>query len=467
LLGGQYDIADCDLGDSSGTPTNSLAFSDASGNGVETGSYAWDPLTNEFSVRNITVETDGFCGFNEPIEGATNDTTELEIAAEGLVFRDSDGNVTERFVRQESERTGIAGTWLQPTALMKGQPFVFSMFPSSDDGKTGRYLMVDASPPTPNDTSPGIEEGCYSVDANNHLSVELNSSVCPNAIDTNDTAGMSDSSGAQLFVDENDRLVIAEGSDVTGFTRLPVEQLTHAKLAGAWVTESEPGVVLGEQESLALLTVFEDGRFLFGTQENNSDCIAGDYVSDPNQEEDGNGVEYGTLSFDRGLVHAQTTVDTNGECGLRDAGKNNSQRYFVVPNAAGDALVLWANDEEDPAGFVLKRVPSVPNEINGAWLWSEGVDDEFAVVAYLPGGSMFEVSLLPGMEGLLRESFTIDDEFEMTSHAGGYEFCVDTENDPSNCLDNTPIVETYPVDGDNIGEPGEPGSMVRIPTYQD
>ena len=371
LLGGQHDIADCNLGDSNGTPVNSLAFSDERGNGVEYGSYTWDPLTNEFAVSGVSVETDGFCGFNEPIVGATNDTTELEITADGLVFRDSDGNVAYRFALLESDNTTIAGTWVQPTALMKGQPYVFTLFPSSEDGKTGRYLMVDASLPTVDDTSPGIEEGCYSIDANNSLSVELNSSVCENAIDTNDTAGVSDSTDVQMFVDANDRLVIAEGDDVTGFSRIPAAQLTHEALAGSWIIEGEPGAPLGSGPQLAMLTVFEDGRFLFGTQHDDATCVPGDYPT-PDQEEGGNGLEFGTLSLTTvpGLMVPQTTEDTNGECGLYDANKEFQQRYFIAPNAAGDALVMWANDEEDPAGFVLKRVPSVSDGITGAWLWT-------------------------------------------------------------------------------------------------
>lgn len=471
LLGGQYDNAECALGDSAGTPKNELVFSDARGNGVEYGKYAYNPLTQAFTVNtaDVTVETDGFCGFNEPVNGATNDTAELEITTQGLVFRDADGNVTERFARLESERTGIAGTWVQPTALMKGQPFVFSMFPSSEDGTAGRYLMVDASLPTPYDTSPGIEEGCYSIDADDNVTVELNSSLCANAIDTNDTAGMSDTGGAQLYIDENDRLVIADGEDLTGFTRLPIDQLTNAKLAGAWVIESEPGVVLGNQENLAMLTVFDDGRFLFGTHENNSECIAGSYIGDLDQEIDGNGLEYGTLSLTeegaRGLVTPFPTKDTNGECGLFDRDKEFTQRYFVAPNAAGDALVLWANDEEDPAGFVLKRVPSVENEIYGAWLWRYEGDpiDQLAVVAYLPGGHMFEVSNFTGWDGLLRESFSMSGN-TMTSYAGEYQNCVDTEENSACDGPGGPIVEEYFVEGDTIIDDDDGGIITRIPT---
>jgi hypothetical protein len=161
-----------------------------------------------------------------------------------------------------------------------------------------------------------------------------------------------------------------------------------------------------------------------------------------------------------------TTKDTNGECGLYDQGKGTSQRYFIAPNAAGDAMVLWANDEEDPAGLVLKLVPSVDNEIYGTWLWRYEDDpiDQFAVVAYLPGGYMFEVSTFDGWDGLLREKFTISGD-TMTSYLGTYDKCVDTENAPpeqNNCDSMEPLVEQYFVDGDTITDDDDDGIMTRI-----
>ena len=471
LLGGQHDIAACELGDSSGTPVSDLAFSDANGNGVEYGQYTWDPFTNTFAVASVSVETDGFCGFNEPIVDATNDTTELEVSVDGLVFRDSEGNVAYRFVRHESGDSVIGGAWVQPTALMAGHPFMFTLFPSSEGGSTGRYLMVDASPLDAEfDVSPGIEEGCYTVDASNNLTAELNSSLCANALDTNDTAGLSNTDTLQMLVDENDRLSVVDGEDVTGFARLPLPHLAIADLTGSWILQTSPEVTdLGAQANLFMLTVFDDRRFLFGTQQNDASCVPPEYPDFAAQEIDGNGLEYGTLSLTArpGLVVPQVEVESNGECGLFDARKEFQQAYLMVPNAAGDALAVWANDEEDPAGIVFKRVPSVPNEITGAWLWTDesASANEFAVVAYLPSGVMFEVSTFQDAHGLLRESFTMEGDV-MTSQAAGYAHCVDTENEVSSC-DGDPtelIIETYTVEGDTILDDDEPGStMTRIP----
>jgi hypothetical protein len=384
------------------------------------------------------------------------------------VFKDADGGVAYRFVRLASDNSTIGGAWLQPTGLMTGRPFLFTLLPSSEDGLTGRYLMVDAAPADPErDTTPGVEEGCYTVDAEDNLTVELNSSLCANAIDTNDTAGVSDPAPLKLFVDENDRLVISEGDEWTGFTRVPAKAITHEAMAGAWMIETSRDGAIADQPQMFMLTVFEDGRFLFGTQHDDATCTPVDYPT-PDQELDGNGVEYGTLSLTtvRGLVVPQTTVDTNGECGLFDANKEFQQRYFVAPNAAGDALVMWANDEEDEAGFVLKRVPSVPNSITGAWLWTdEGAsEDEFAVVAYLPEGVMFETSLFQDFPGIRRESFTFEGT-TMTSLIAGYEFCEDTQNEPSECLGDPTyeLVETYIVEGDTIVDDEDVGVMTRIP----
>jgi hypothetical protein len=233
-----------------------------------------------------------------------------------------------------------------------------------------------------------------------------------------------------------------------------------------------------------MLTVFEDGRFLFGTQHDNQDCMEGDYPPE-SLDADGNGVEYGMLSLTDmpGLVVPKhVTVDTNGECGLYHHGKTGvdgvtpfKQAYLFAPNGAGDALVMWANDEPDPAGLIFKRVPSVPNQIWGAWRWTveDATADQFAISAYLEGGPedgvMFEVSTLPDNDdeaigvGILRESFTYDGT-TMHSRNAGYDLCVDTEGDEDECVtgdkDST-IEEEYVVNGDFIGE--EADGVTRIP----
>jgi hypothetical protein len=433
LLGGQHNQAGCNLNEGQ-TAINEQVFSDANGNGVEYGTYSWDPLTKDFAVSNVSMETDGYCGFNEPVTGAQNDITKLEPTTNGIELKDAGGNVIYRFVRAQRENTGLAGGWLQPSALMAGEPFTLTLFPSSEDGRSGRFLAVDAMPADAQfDTTPGIEEGCYSVDAQNNLSVELDSAECPNAIDTNNTAGVSSFTTGQMFVDVNDRLVISDGNDWTGFTRLPLVALTHEAMAGSWLMQAtrDGSTPLQDQEQLHSLTVFEDGRFLFGTQENNAACTA--TYPTPNQEADGNGLEYGTLSLTLGLVVPVVTADTNGECGLFDATAAIQQRYFIAPNAEGDALVVWANDEEDPSGFVFKRAPSSEDGLIGAWLWDSESQDEISVTVFLPGDVLFETRHSPGESGILREKYSISAE-GLTAINDTYEFCVDTADEPSSCL---------------------------------
>lgn len=462
LLGGQHDSATCNL--SSGTPVSELAFSDSNGNGVEYGAYAWNPLTNAFEVSGLSVETDGLCGFNQPVEGATNGINLLEATPQGLVFKDTDGNVSYRFVRKAEDASTFEGAWVQLNALLVGQPFVFSFFPSSEDGLSGRYLMVDASAlDTEYDVSPGIEEGCYAVDANDNLTVDL-TSTCASAIDTNNTAGASDTSALKMYVDENDRLVIEDDEDVTGFARMPLPTISYETLAGAWIAQLEPDVELGDQENLSMLTMFKDGRYLFGAHHDDPSCVSGGYPY-PDLDEDGNGVEFGTINLVNGAFTTTTTVDSDGECGLFDATKEFTQRYVLVPNAAGDALVMWSNDDDSASGLVWKRVPSTPDTIYGAWLWTEGADDEFAVVAYLPGGYMFEAAVFPDMTGILREKFDFSEAPVMRSQNTGYEFCVDTESAPGEgeCDRETTdlIEENYYVDGDIVTD-DEEGTYTRI-----
>jgi hypothetical protein len=325
--------------------------------------------------------------------------------------------------------------------------------------------MVDTSAlDTEFDVSPGIEEGCYAVDANDNLSVDL-ASTCVAAIDTNNTAGASDTSTLKLYVDENDRLTIQDGEDLTGFARMPMPTISHETLAGAWIAQLEPDVDLGDQRNLAMLTLFDDGRYLLGAHHDDPTCVPGSYpYSD--LDENGNGVEFGTINLANGAFTTTTTVDSDGECGLFDATKEFTQRYILVPNAAGDALVMWSNDDDSASGMAWKRVPSTTDTIYGAWLWTEGADDEFAVVAYLPGGYMFETAVFPGMTGILREKFDFSEAPLMRSQIAGYEFCVDTENAPEdNECDGDPnfiLEENYYIDGDIMTDDDEEGTMTRI-----
>jgi hypothetical protein len=207
--------------------------------------------------------------------------------------------------------------------------------------------------------------------------------------------------------------------------------------------------------------VFEDGHFLFGTQENNASCTA-NYPT-PDQEVDGNGLEYGTLSLTAvpGLVVPVVTADTNGECGLFDTTAQIQQRYFIAPNAAGNALVLWANDEEDPAGFVLKRVQSVANEITGAWLWNGQTADEVSVTVFLPGNVLFETRYSTlGETGILREKFSITEQ-GMTAINDTYELCVDTADEPSSCLPHeNEEPAPFSVTGDSLNYDGDTATRI-------
>lgn len=451
LLGGQYDDSQCDQ--YQGVPTHADAFSDAKGNGVEYATYAWDPLTNEFEVTLVKRETDGGCGLNRPVVDAENDIGTLEATPQGLVFKDRDGEVAYRFVRMEQDANTFQGSWIQPGSLLTDQPFVFSFFPSTDDGLSGRYLMVDASrPEADEDTTPGIEEGCYSVNADDALTVELNGSVCADAIDTNDTAGLSDTGALTMFIDENDRLVIDDGEGRTALTRIPLPTIDRETLAGAWILEQQTDVKLGEQDHLFMLTFFEDGTYLMGGQENDASCLPVGY---PHTEFDdqGNGVEFGTTTLVNGVLTPTATVETNGECGMFDAKKEFVQRYMFVPNAAGDALVMWSNDDDTDEGLVWKRVPSTPNSIYGAWKWEDLGDNEIAVTAYLPGDVMFETAVLEGETGIRREKFDYSAAPLLRSQTAGYEQCVDTQTD-SDCEGDEPafIEDTVIIDGDEMSD---------------
>ncbi len=181
--------------------------------------------------------------------------------------------------------------------------------------------------------------------------------------------------------------------------------------------------------------------FLFGTQEDDASCVAGDYPT-PDQDEDGNGLEYGysraTMRGSGYTAHHRRYQRRMRPVRHRQTGSSRS----VTSSCRMPLAMRWCcgpTTRKIPLAFVFKRARRCRMKSPGAWLWSEGVDDQFAVVR-LPARRRDVRSVpVPRLAGLLRESFTMDGDV-MTSQAGGYTYCVDTENDPaqSNCLGQQP-----------------------------
>ena len=424
---------------------------DVNGNGVEMGTFEFNALTSEVSFHK-TFETNGGCG----PDNADIESYSLEID-ENILHLD-DGEELSHWVAVPSTVGQLAGSWGIPSALLNNRPLVVSFFPSASTPGTGRYFLVDAmleSPDVTDDASSGIEEGCYTVGSGGALTADL-SSGCPAAIDTNDTAGLSNPHNqAYVEVDEHGRLRFSEGAIgdeetiTTDFVRLPLQAFATNDRMGTWYIDN--GVEPQNDSNLLVASFFADGNYLLGGVHDDNSCdVAGAY-----QDANGNGAEFGTLTDVEdgfyGSVTPSVLVDTNGECGFYDPNQTLAQRYMFVRSLQTNTLLLFPYDES--FGIPIKRVPSVANSVVGAWLM-DGLDAAHPHLGvFLPDGVMFEISAAAGDEsGLWRSEYAVNGaEFTLISDTAlcidtmGFDSCPSPEQDEvlDFELDGTSMVLSY------------------------
>ncbi len=407
---------------------------DADGNGVEMGAYAFNPLTGELTFE-AALETNGSCGPGGVV-GAEAAPLMLEIEDQVLHIEAEDE--TTHWVAVQTVANGLGGSWALPLSLMQDRPLVVSFFPAQSAG-SGRYFLVDAQA-----GGAGIEEGCYTIDANGAFVADLNSSSCTGAIDTNDAAGFSDPQVAfSAEVDEHGRFRLIDGEAMSDFVRLPLQAYAHADRAGAWYLDA--GVAPQDDENLFVMALWNDGHFLLGGVHNDPNCNEGMAYEDG----DGNGAEFGQLNVAAdalyGLVTATTTTDTNGGCGFHN-GSPATQSYMFVRSAVDGSMILYPYDES--AGVVLTRVPSTPGELLGAWVTNGDTEHPYMTV-FLPEGLLFDVSADEGLEaGLFRWTYAVNgNQLELTS--GGDE-CIDTTGDYDSCGEDIVETPSFTLDGNAL-----------------
>lgn len=200
--------------------------------------------------------------------------------------------------------------------------------------------------------------------------------------------------------------------------------------------------------NLFVAALFDDGRYLAGGVHNDSSC---DVLSLPDQDAGGNGAEFGQLAAVEGGLHgavatSSVTIDTNGECGLHDAGSSEQPQFMFARSAIDDSLLFFASDDEH--GMVLKRVPSVENDVIGAWLLDGTEADHPHLGVFLPDGLMFEISAAAGSEaGLWRSDYAVNEARDLFTMSSFGENCIDTMGFDS-CIEPLEEALTLELDGD-------------------
>jgi hypothetical protein len=106
------------------------------------------------------------------------------------------------------------------------------------------------------------------------------------------------------------------------------------------------------------LTFFSEGTYIIGLHQADANCGASN----------GNGVEYGVYDFNAGtgaLTFPNTVVDTNGSCGLSNAGVASTGTGFSK-NVAG-VIAGTLHDATTTYALVLTPVASTSGQLLGAW----------------------------------------------------------------------------------------------------
>jgi hypothetical protein len=131
--------------------------------------------------------------------------------------------------------------------------------------------------------------------------------------------------------------------------------------------------------SYIYITLFDDGVYIYGSIEDNVPCVTNN----------GNGVEYGVYNYDSstGAFEIKSAVvDTNGKCGLWDAGPRLSSGN-VARTGSGQNTVLTLTGtltNVGPVSIVLTPVASTSGQVTGSWAFPY----EKNFVVFLPAGGL-------------------------------------------------------------------------------
>jgi hypothetical protein len=134
--------------------------------------------------------------------------------------------------------------------------------------------------------------------------------------------------------------------------------------------------------SYIYITLFDDGVYIYGSIEDNPGATGCG-------QNDGNGVEYGVYNYNSGTGAFEimsALVDTNGRCGLWDAGPRLSSGN-VARTGSGTSTVLTLTGtltNVGPVSIVLTAVASTSGQVTGSWAFPY----EKNFVVFLPAGGL-------------------------------------------------------------------------------
>lgn len=430
--------------------------SDPMGNGIVTGTYVYDAEAGTLDITRASdlVHTTGDCGIGTGVYDVQSFDGTL------LALKERDSSEPEfYFSRVEQSTRTVAGSWLLPDSVLRPtpEPVVVTFFPTSADGKQGRYILADARA----ENGRGMEYGCYAIAANGSASFNAQSGgTCVNVADTNGQDGFHNISAKWFGVDAYGRLVLIEkdgdGSDlVVAFMPLNGGRVDIAHLGGAWYLETELRANPEEKSEMFVLWVDGDsGEFVFGTQHEPTGSSA-----DPNEcwttfysdnrygayEAYGNGVETGFLREREGwkgmgivrpaIDPDKGGLDTNGDCGMHNVDTTPGNDLFLFRPSPTDPDVLLGWESGESESFSFRRVTSKANSLVGAWKHYDDFDDSIPELSvFFPGGQFFHIMYDANSDtidqGVRRERWVFRGQApQLGFTTEGFAYCADTIDD--------------------------------------
>ena len=365
---------------------------DEGGNGSEFGRYTFDPLSGELATQVISDST-GTCGFSD--YDGDNARATLQVVGERLRLHTYNTESAEdcvdeggtdatdlagaRVCRYELTRAlgtaapgavlgstrGLEGSYVLESDLALGIASVLTIEQTGNNAY--RYLLTESygnnNAPDEEGATDGIALGTFTVGQGGVVTID----------ETYNSIGGDSGLGAQppelkLTLDANRNLVFDdEDSEPYIFVRLPLSpRIVQSQIVGTFFPREPEQNGLDTQATEpfpAFLSIFENGEYLLGTYENDTDC-QGDSNAETTQP-NCDGLEYGRFTLDAltGELSLRTDrgpddpryVDSNGINGLvSDGDPANSDRFFLRPlGADGEILMIGyrpmdiADDEAD------------------------------------------------------------------------------------------------------------------------
>lgn len=469
LFGGQSDDDQC-VDDVNGVNV------DEGGNGAEYARFEWNPLNGDFRVTEVLSDSTGTCGLSNfedesptklQVVGSTlrldvydTDNAQTCVQEGGADATDLEGNRTCRYILTRALGTaplnsslgstrGLEGSYILESDLAAGIASVLTIEQTGTNAY--RYLLTESygngNTPDSEGATNGIAIGTFTVGANAAVTFT----------ETLNTIGGDGGFGGQagtlaLRLDASRNLEFDdEDTDPYVYVRLPLApRLSQANVVGTYFPRelNDDGVTLDTQATEnfpAFVTLFDNGEFLIGTNEDDTGCEADSSLI--NTQPLCDGIEYGRYTLDTltGEVLFQVQraesdppfVDSNGTNGLVNDGTPR-ERFFLRRLPADGELLLVGIAPMDLATSLedtLIEISGVTTVAQAIAFTEADPDARFFLVlrpVVSTAGSLegaWQVISLPANDGAIREDgsvapvvivFQNSDEF-FVSHPSGVE----------------------------------------------